>query len=237
MWKRLIVLGVLVVTAVVVSSMFGVYWAVTSAQPFYEVALEQDPAVLEQKSQQLESRFTTLHTDLQSQGEWQTVIAADEINGWLATKLPESFPGMLPDEIREPRVAVEQSEVKLAAKSDVSGVETVLSVAFEPFVTDDGDLAIELRQVLAGSLPIPSRNIAERLATSTRRMGLPIRWAQNNGHTVMILERRLWDTETGENRVLKAIELADGKLFLSGYTEIVGTTANASGPGSDAAAR
>jgi len=221
MWKRLIVLGLLVVIAVVASSLGGMYWAVTSAQPFYQAALEQDPVEQEEKSQQLESRFTTLHSDLQNQGEWRSAIAADEINAWLATKLPESFPNMLPEQIREPRVAISAEEVKLAALSDVAGVETVLSVAFEPFVTEDGDLAIELRQVLAGSLPMPSQNIVQRLATATKRMNLPIRWTQNQGNAVMVLERRLWDTESGENRVLNAIELADGELFLTGYTEII----------------
>lgn len=221
MWKRLLVLGLLVVVAVVASGLAGVYWAVTTAQPFYQQALEQDPVEQQTKSQELESRFTTLHSDLQSQGEWRTAIAADEINAWLATKLPESFPNMLPEQVREPRIAISAEEVKLAALSDVSGVETVLSVAFEPFVTDDGDLAIELRQVLAGALPMPSQNIVQRLAIATKRMNLPIHWTQNQGNAVMVLERRLWDTESGENRVLNAIELAEGELFLTGYTELI----------------
>jgi hypothetical protein len=72
-------------------------------------------------------------------GEWRTVISADELNGWLATKLPEAFPELLPKSIRDPRVAITPDAVFLAAQSTIAGVDTVVSVEVEPFVTTDGD--------------------------------------------------------------------------------------------------
>ncbi len=219
--KKLLLLGLLIGVVVVGVGLSGMYWAVTTTQPYYLEALQEDPVALEEKSRQLESRFTALQSDLQSEGEWQTVVAADEINGWLALKLPELFPKAIPADIRDPRIAITSEAVLLAAATDVSGVGTVVSVAFEPFVTEEGDLAIEIQAVFAGALPLPSKEIIDKLSQVTQNAGLPIRWTQNNGRKVMVIERQLWDTGEGERRVLEAIELSEGRLFLSGRTEKV----------------
>ncbi len=177
--------------------------------------------MLQEGSRQLESRFTTLHSDLQSQGRWQTVVSADELNGWLAYKLPESFPDMLPKEIRDPRIAITQQHVILAARSELAGVDAVVSIFVEPFVTEDGDLAIQLDQVLAGALPVPTSDMVARVALRHWRARLPIRWTQNNGKTVMIVARELWDREKAQHRTIDTIELAVGEVFLTGRTEAI----------------
>ncbi len=221
MLRRMLLIGLLAVVAVLLCAAGGMYWAVTSAQPYYEAELQKPREVLRESSRQLESRFTTLHSDLQSQGTWQTVISADELNGWLAYKLPESFPDLLPEEVRDPRVAITAQDVILAARSNLGGVNAVVSVFVEPFVTDEGDLAVQLNQVLAGSLPIPTTDVIHRLSRATRRAGLPIRWTQSDGKTVMIVANELWNSEENQNRTLDAVELADGEMFLSGRTEVV----------------
>lgn len=221
MIKRVLLIGLLAVIAVVLCAASGMYWAVTSAQPYYEAELQKPREVLRESSRQLESRFTALHSDLQSQGIWQTVISADELNGWLAYKLPESFPDLLPEEVRDPRVAITEQEVIMAARSNLGGVDAVVSVFVEPFVTDGGDLAVQLNQVLAGSLPVPTTDLIQRLSRATRRAGLPIRWTQSDGKTVMIVAHKLWDSEENQHRTLDAIELADGEMFLSGRTEVI----------------
>lgn len=223
MIKRLLLLGLLLVAGLVVSVAGGMYWAVTSAQPYYQVALEKPPEVLQENSRQLESRFATLHNDLQNEGTWQTVISADELNGWLAFKLPESFPDMLPEEVRDPRIAITERHLIFAAQSELAGVDAVVSVFVEPFVTANGDLAIQLDQVLAGSLPVPTADMIDRVAQATRRAGLPIRWTKSDDKVVMIVARELWDTDEAQHRTLGAIELSDGEMFLSGRTDVVET--------------
>lgn len=221
MIKRLLLLSFAVLVVAILFGAGSMYWAVTSAQPHYVAALEEPAESLQESSRQLESRFTTLTSDLQSEGEWQTVITASELNGWLAFKLPESFPDMLPEEINDPRIAITPDMLVAAARSDVAGVDAVISVMVEPYVTEDGDLAVELKQVLAGSLPVPTKELVDRLRRATRRARLPIRWTQSGGNTVMIVAREIWDTDETQHRVLEAIELADGEMFLSGRTERV----------------
>lgn len=221
MLKRLLLVSLLVCIAFLLGGAGGVYWAMTSTQPYYTNALAQDPAILEAHSRQLESRITALHSDTQTEGQWRTVVAADEINGWLALKLPESFPDLLPSAIRNPRTAITPNAVIVAAQSDVAGVETVVSVVVDPYVTEEGDLAIEINQVLAGALPVPNKEVIERLTVATRQAQLPIRWTQNAGRSVMIVARSLWENGDRQQRVLEAIELAEGELFLSGRTETV----------------
>ncbi|MGI9455407.1 MAG: hypothetical protein ACR2NU_02545 [Aeoliella sp.] len=218
--KRFLLLMLLVLVAIMAAGLGGMYWAVTATQPYYLTALEQDPLALEEQSRQFESRFTALHSDLQNEGEWQTVISAAEINGWLALKLPESFPDSLPPRVRDPRIAITRDAVIMAARSELAGVDTVVSVAFSAFVTDEGNLAIEIKQVQAGALPLPHKEIVDKLSHATRRAGLPIKWTQNEGRKVMIIERELWDNGDEDLRVLEAIDLAEGEMFLSGRTEL-----------------
>ncbi|QDU57722.1 hypothetical protein [Aeoliella mucimassa] len=218
MLKRIILLAILGVILVLGIGAGSMYWAVTSTQPYYELALEQPVEVLEESSRQLENRFTTLTSDVQAEGEWQTVISAQEVNGWLAFKLPESFPNLLPQEVQDPRVTITADDLILAARAHKSGMDVVISVYLEPFVTEEGDLAVEIKQVLAGSLPWPTKELVDQLGRESNRVGLPVRWTQSDGNTVMIVEHGLWDTEDAQQRVLEAIELADGEMFLSGRT-------------------
>jgi uncharacterized protein YpmS len=220
-WKQIVALVVLVGLLVALATTASLYSAVTQVQPYYRAALDRDPAELEKQSHQLESRFSALHSDVQDEGKWRTVISADELNGWLATKLPEAFPELLPKTIRDPRVAITPAAVFLAAQSTFAGVDTVVSVEVEPFVTSEGDLAIELRQVLAGALPLPKNEVFDQLAKATEPLKLPLRWTQNEGNMVLLVERRMWDSGADQHRVLQALELDDGQLYVSGRTENV----------------
>ena len=217
-WKQIVAALVLVGLLVAIVTTASLYSAVTQVQPYYRAALERPPEELQEQSHQLESRFSALHSDLQDEGQWRTVISADELNGWLATKLPEVFPDLLPESIRDPRVAITPSAIFLAAQSTVAGLDTVVSIEVEPFVTTEGDLAVELRQVLAGSLPLPKNDLFEQLSKASQGLNLPIRWTQNDGNTILLVERRMWDTEDNQQRVLEELELADGELFVSGRT-------------------
>lgn len=221
MIKRVILLVLLAAVTVLLLGAGSMYWAVTSAQPHYVAALEEPAELLEEGSRQLENRITTLSSDLEQTGQWRTVVSANEVNGWLAYKLPESFPNVLPKEIRDPRVAITPEQLILAARSDLAGVDTVVSVLVEPYVTEEGDMAIELQQVLAGVLPVPTKDLIDRLQIAVRRARLPIRWTRNGANTVMIVDRELWDREITQHRTLESIELADGEMFLSGRTEKV----------------
>ncbi len=220
-WKRIVIVVVLVGLLAAIVTTAGLYSAVTQVHPYYRAALERPPEELEQQSHQLESRFSALHSDLQDEGEWHTVISADELNGWLATKLPEAFPELLPKSIREPRVAITPDAVFLAAQSTFAGVDTVVSIEVEPFVTTDGDLAVEVRQVLAGTLPLPKNDLFDQLSKATQGLDLPIRWTQNEGNTILLVERGMWDSVDQQQRILEALELAEGELFLTGRTKTI----------------
>lgn len=218
-WKKIITAVVLAGLLAAILTTASLYSAVTQVHPYYRAALERAPEELEEQSHQLESRFSALHSDLQDVGEWRTVISADELNGWLATKLPEAFPKLLPESIRDPRIAITPDAVFLAAQSKIAGVDTVVSVEVEPFVTTDGDLAIEVHQVLAGALPLPKNDLFDQLSKATQGLELPIRWTQNEGNPVLLVERSTWDSDDDQQRALEALELSEGELFLSGRTK------------------
>ena len=70
-----------------------------------------DPQKLETGSRELESRATALYSEARQPGQWQAAFTSDQINGWLALQLAEVYADALPDEISEPRVAIEDDHL------------------------------------------------------------------------------------------------------------------------------
>ena len=194
------------------------YSAVTQPPDFYQQILDADPEQMAEGSRQLESRVSALVSDAQKPGTWQSTITAEEMNGWLAVKLPESYPDLLPSEIKDPRVALSPEAFRLACRTQFGRVESVVTLALDAYVTDQNVLAIEIKTAHAGTLPLPTAPIAKDLAAGTAKTDLPVRWTQSGGQHVMLVDIDGWGDDTDEVRRLERVELADGALFLSGVT-------------------
>jgi hypothetical protein len=140
------------------------YFAARQVRPFYQQALQLEPAELQKGSRELESRATALYSDARRAGQWSAVFTADQINGWLATQLTETHVGELPDGIRDPRVAISPDLLTLGFRTSTGRIETVASVDAAVFLTADGAVAIRLASVRAGALPLPVMQAGGRRA-------------------------------------------------------------------------
>ena len=136
----------------------------------------------------MESRATALYSDARQAGQWNAVFTVDQINGWLATQLTEKHAGQLPDGIRDPRVAISPNVLTLGFRTSPGGIETVASVDASVFLTEDGAVAIRLMSVRAGALPLPVMQVADELAAACRELSLPVRWTQEAGQPVAVVE-------------------------------------------------
>lgn len=206
--------------AVLVSALWAAYQAVRRVRPFYEQALKLDEDTLEQGSRELESRATALYSDTQQPGRWQAVFTADQINGWLTVQLAESHGGELPENVAAPRVAITPEAVTLGFLTAMGGTQTVVTVDAAPFVTDTGDVAVHLKAVHAGTLPLPVLQVADELAKACQGFSLPVRWTRYEGQPVAVISIQ-GDAEPGEPQIaIDTIELGDGSLFVEGHTRI-----------------
>jgi hypothetical protein len=211
-------LGALVCLLVILG---GAYYATRQVRPFYEQAIQIKPEVLERGSRELESRATALLSDARRAGEWHAVFTAEQINGWLALQLDEFHQSEpLSDRIRDPRVAISPELLTMGFRTSSGGVESVVSVDANVSLTDEGAVAIQLKSVRAGALPLPVMQLADEIAAACQRMSLPVRWMQQAGKPVAIVELDTDETTSRRKFSIDELKLGDGELYVAGHTTL-----------------
>jgi hypothetical protein len=218
---RILVIGLAVAAGFVVAAIAATYSALRQVRPFYEEAIQIEPEALARGRQELESRATTLYTDSQEPGTWSAIFTDDQINGWLAGELAQAEPvgaGIPAASVRAPRIAITPGHLSLGFTTSQGRVETVVSVDASVALTHEGDVAIRLEKVQAGSLPLPAAMVAEKIAAACRDR-FTILWTEQGGQPVAVLKIHNDVSSTGNRLTLDSIELRDGELYVSGHTE------------------
>src|SRR5688572_7933980 len=200
-----------VATAGFILVLGGAYYAAHQVNPFYEKALRVEPEVAKRSSRELESRATALYSDARQAGQWHALFTAEQINGWLAVQLDENQGSEVPSNIRDPRVAISPGLLTLGFRALSRGVDTVVSVDASVFLTDDGSVGIRFVSVRAGSLPLPVMQLAEELATACTQLKLPVRWTQQDGQPVAIIEIHSDESTDKHQFFIDCIELTEGE--------------------------
>jgi hypothetical protein len=175
---------------------------------------------LKRGSRELESRATALYSDARQQGQWHALFTAEQINGWLATQLAANENGELPANLRDPRVAISPEALTFGFGTTLGGVETVVSVDATVFLTDEGAVAIRFMSMRAGALPTPVLPFADRIAALCQELSLPIRWTQQEGQPVAVVEIQSDPSTEKRQFYIDSIELGEGELYVAGHTEV-----------------
>lgn len=207
------------VALLLVSAVAG-YRAVQHQPEFYRTALADEASRQEVTGEQFERRVLEMRNDARRAGRWTTRITAEQINGWLASDLPEKFGTRLPREIRDPRVALYQDEAWIACRFEGNGVSSVISLAVDVRLTErTNELALRIRRARAGALPLPMKRLLDEARGASARLKIPLRWTQDAGSPVALL--RLPEQLEGvpqRHLRLESVELRDGELLISGLT-------------------
>jgi hypothetical protein len=217
---RIAALASVAASAALVLVVGGAYYAARQVRPFYEQALRIEPEVLKRGSRELESRATALYSDARQQGQWHALFTAEQINGWLATQLAANENGELPANLRDPRVAISPEALTFGFGTTLGGVETVVSVDATVFLTDEGAVAIRFMSMRAGALPTPVLPFADRIAALCQELSLPIRWTQQEGQPVAVVEIQSDPSTEKRQFYIDSIELGEGELYVAGHTEV-----------------
>jgi hypothetical protein len=198
----------------------GAYLATQRAPAFYRRALAAPQDEQQINGQHFERSALALHNQIYEAGRWQTCLTQDEINGWLATDLPEKFPKALPPGISEPRIAIENETVHLAVRYRRSGVDTVLSISGEAYLTaQPNEIAVRLDRARAGLLPVPLARFLNEITARAAKAEVPLRWTEVRGAPVALLRLPLDQDEEGCRVVLEDIRWRNGQLVVAGRTE------------------
>jgi hypothetical protein len=200
----------------------GVTWwaydAVQTVRPFYREAMATQPAVLRRAGQELSSRATALVNDAQQGVPWQALFNQEQINGWLAYDLPEKHGDFIPEDVADPRVAIEDGQVKLGVRYSGSRVETVLSVDVEPYLAEPNVVGLRIVTARAGTLPIPLVEVTDRISRAAERFNIPLSWIQESETPTALVTLRLKSARDGQRLQLEALQVSAGEILLKGTT-------------------
>lgn len=216
---RIAAIATLTIALLLMAILGGAYYAAQRVEPYYEQALRTEPAVLEQGRRELESRASALYSDANQVGHWQALFTVEQINGWLATQLANNKSGGLPETMRDPRIAISQDRLTLGFRTKSGGFETVVSVDTSVLITEDGNVGIRFTSVRAGALPLPVLQLADDLAAACKRMKLPIRWTQENGQPIAIVNLTSGTSSDNREFFVDAIQLRANEMYVAGHTE------------------
>ena len=217
---RIAAIGSITVVALIAAVLGSAYYAAQQVRPFYKQALAIEPEVLERGSRELESRATALYSDARQQGQWHALFTSEQINGWLATQLAANQEREFPTNIRDPRVAITKDALTLGFRTTSGGVDTVVTVDANVFLTAEGAVAIRLISVRAGALPLPVMRLADEIADACTKLSLPVRWTQQAGEPVALVEMHSDPDSENPQLHIDSIELGESELYVAGHTEL-----------------
>lgn len=219
-WTKLLLFIFLVPALLGTAALVIIYLQSQSVPEFYlEAEVIPEPEVLRENADELEREVLDLSTKLRRDGEWQFKLQEDQINSWLMVDLVQKFPEAMPQEVSQPRVAIEEDRILAAARTNYSGLRSIVSVEAEPFATEiPHEVAVRLLAVRIGAIRVPMKRIIDQITTTALERNIALRWDEMEGDPVAIVDLRTvaqGDTPPWE---LRGIELSEGEVVVSGRT-------------------
>lgn len=216
--RTIAVLGTLLL-CIAGGSTWWAYEATQEVRPFYQQAMAVQPSALRQAGQEFTSRATALVNDVCHDEPWQALFHEDQINGWLAYELPEKHAHLIPQDIADPRVAIEDDRLSIGVRYN-GQVTTILSVDVEPYLSEPNVLSLKILGAKAGTLPVPLSEVTERLTLAAARLGIPLSWIQESEAPTALIKLHLRSRETGQRLRLETLALQEGAILVGGVTEV-----------------
>ncbi len=203
---------------VVAIAVWAIYVAAQKEPDFYQAALavkEQDQV---EQGSLFEKRVLEFQNDVRTRPQWQAVFTEGQINGWLARDFPEKFPGTLPPSVRDPRIGIHQDELRIAFRFHSNSLKGIVQARVDTFCTEvPGQVAIRIKRVGSGLIPIPVNTIADHVSTALRRLGARVEWTEIDRDPVVLIELPPDTIKIGNKRILlDSIQLLDKELVLTG---------------------
>jgi hypothetical protein len=192
------------------------FWAARRIPAFYAAAVAVPVEAQREASDRLLESAAALASKVQKEGQWQAIFTTDQINGWLATELNETFPGLLPDYVADPRVTVGPDGVLFGCRYLKGDVETVVSMKAELYINESNVLKVRLSHARAGAFPLPLGKVLEGLTRAATDAKMQLSWLQADGDPVAVI--RLHPADEHVFYRLEKLQLGDNEIFLAGYT-------------------
>ena len=181
--------SVAVLCSMVAAAAWMLFQASRHEPSFYRQALLIQPTRAAEDGAELEHEVLELRNDTLETGNWEAAFTAEQLNGWMAVDLPEKFPTMLPRGLEEPRVAIEDGVVRVAARYRDRTINSIVSFALELQLADEPNtVAICIREVRAGALPVPIATWLDKVQKAIGNSDLVVHWSQSSDDPVALVQ-------------------------------------------------
>jgi hypothetical protein len=195
-----------------------VYWASQYVPPFYASAIELDATAAQSSSDAMLRQTAAVASDIQRGRKWQALFTAELINGWLAYDVERNHPHLLPPEVHDPRVQIEDDLLKIAFRWSGSSFSSVVSCQLEVYLQEPNVVAIRIQHARAGKLPLPLAGIVQSFVDSAHDAGLLIDQRQIDSDPLLLVTLPT-PANDDEAMLLETCELRDGGVFLAGRSQ------------------
>jgi hypothetical protein len=213
------VIQFLVVTIAILGIAVWILYLSAQKEPkFYQQALAISEQTLAAEGDEFEKRVLELQNDARTKIEWQVVFTESQLNGWLAADLSKKFPNALPPQVSDLRVGLSKDDLRIACRVKSGRFKGIVQARADAFCTDvPGQIAIQVKQVGTGLLPIPINSIADRVSESLRRVGLPVEWSEIDSDPVALISLPGDTMKIGDHRIqIESIQMLEKKMVVSG---------------------
>ena len=218
-WVRRGIVVLLLLVAAIALGLAILYWASRREPEFYAKAAMTDPSKAAAASDEMVRKTTALASDMRKRGPWRALFTEQQINGWLAVDLEKNYPGLLPPQISEPRVAIHPDELIVGCRFENGRIKTVLWINLNVYLAEPNVVALQIRKVRAGLVPLPMKNVLDQVSSAARQFNLHLRWQQSGSDPVALIAIRPPENEKGKRLRIESLKLSEKEAYLAGTTQ------------------
>ncbi len=178
-------------------------------------------SVRKQRSQEFYDEFTQLITAVApgSGRDLDIILTDEQVNSFFVEDFKRSNLDqcLLRENISEPRVLFEPGRVRLAFRYGKGLWSTIISIDFGIWLTEETNVvALELRGLQAGSLPIGAQLFLDNLTEVAEQNGVQVNWYRlpENGNPVALLRFQGDQRETTVQ--LQTLKVDQGSVVIRG---------------------
>ncbi|HEY8504149.1 MAG TPA: hypothetical protein VIL46_06170 [Gemmataceae bacterium] len=233
MRRKHLLLTLGIVTLVVVLAVAALVFLVRHEPAFYRALAVEPGATRKKASSEFQRRtFDLMNGITNHDPAWGATFTQEQINCYFQEDFVRS--GGL-EELREqgfhdPRVSIEPDRVRLAFRYGSGFWQTVVSVDVKLWLTaeEPNVVAMELRGLYAGSLPLPAQSLLDYITEAAHQMNIDVKWYRHNGHPVALM--RFQADQVRPTVQLQRLQVQPGRIVLAGRSLV------SPGPGAGAGA-
>lgn len=194
----------------------GIALALWYTPAFYIETREADSQVVvrEQQAKEFAQRATQLDGAIRNDEQWSGEFSQDQINGFLAHELPLKFSEWLPTKMSDPRVRLTAGEIDIAFRYQRGWWRGTVHAQVRPHVLSPRQLALEIKTIRAGAIPIPAAQPLDEIVSEMRKAGWQVQWRPAKDGELLVIDLR---PEVASQVSLDGLDIQPGVLRFAGH--------------------